>query len=216
MNQFTSGFKTTEKNLVIFSPIVSEEIMKVKLWMNELFGNKYTHLPHLTLLLLPFDTVNVNYKNFDKDIVKFFENKSPIKIFSKGMAKDSIREFYKLSFEGSELANLHSELLKIGQRYRNGVFREKDVTKYFDNYFKPAEWDSTLKYGFHRAGEYFDPHVTLGEVEFSNGWTQEMILDEIAKNISSNINMDLELNEFHILVGKEDGTELEYEKIIKL
>lgn len=216
MDHFKSGFKTTEKNLVIYVPIENEIIMKLKLWMAEMFGNKYTHPPHLTLLILPFDTKNADYKKFDKDITEYFKNKSVIHAISKGVTKDSFREFFKLGFEGAELINIHNELLKIGQNYRNGIFRDKDVVKYFDNFFKPAEWESTLKYGFHRAGEFYEPHITLGEVENYSGWTKEMIQNELERNLGVNANLNLELKEVHVIVAKEDGVGMEFERVISL
>jgi len=182
---------------------VPSEIREAKKLLNEKYDNPLTNDPHVTLLLCPCPEENIEIcfdelEKLCRRNKKDHRNKKKIE-FKLGEVKyEDNDKFFSMPVISDGLHEFHNEVLAIGNKYRAGCLRPKDVERFEKGLYTADEQISVEKYGHRTAGEFFYPHVTIGKVRVAE-FDADEILKELQGMLDGLQNRLFFVDKFHIV-----------------
>jgi 2'-5' RNA ligase len=170
------------------------------------YGSSYKSEPHITLWLGRYtkegflklipDLQELSLKSFTISLLK------PEVIKEGGLH----RHLYIIDASNKEqLRALHKEISKIAVRYRSPLLREKDQKRLRAGLYGTEERQNLDSYGYARALQSFEPHITLGEIDVND---PQPVLKDIQKNLEQIEGEEIIVSQIVVVFhGKESGDE---------
>ncbi len=143
------------------SIIDNEEIITAKKFMNDGYGNKYSHIPpHLAYAIVPFPEYNFEKA---KEVLKAYVLKlKPYTLTLSDLKFDDKNNLFSISVSGDDIKRLHTEITTLLNEFRDGAIREKDLERINSNYFNDKELAYLKQYGYARVFDCFSAHISIG------------------------------------------------------
>lgn len=190
--------------------IQNEPLSKAKEYLTKNYNNRYNLLPHLTYMICPFPEYNLEKAKVD--ISDYFLNKKPFVFNLSELHFEPKKKFYSIPVIGSEVKNLHEDLVHLFNKYRDGHVRKKDIARIQAGEREPKEIELIRKWGYFRIFDNFTPHITVGNVEADDKEIplitkklQEMLKDVLGKTIT--------INQIHIAFHTDSEIQTEMKEL---
>lgn len=144
---------------------ISDSIHNAKELTGVSYPNHETSVPHITLYSCKFDEhkfEDLIHELKELKLAAFSIKLSHLSLVANSKGKNL---FASIGFQNSApLQKIHEEVLRVANGLRGTLIREKDVDRFNKAIYSPEKFEHIKKYGYEYSKEYFDPHITLGEV----------------------------------------------------
>ncbi len=130
------------------------------------YQNHESSIPHITLYSCRFDDSKYSElveKLREIKMEKFLAHLGKLQI-SKHDKNNNIFVAFEIEDAG-KLLELHEKVLEIANPLRGSLIREKDVKRFEKGIFTAEEFSAIEKYGYQYVKQYFNPHITIGEIQ---------------------------------------------------
>ncbi|MDR3548989.1 MAG: 2'-5' RNA ligase family protein [Candidatus Pacebacteria bacterium] len=190
---------------VTFPEEITDTIRQEKQRFITEYGSEYKSEPHITLYLDSYTT-----EGYPKLLAEL--RKLRIKPFTISLLPPKIRiennhhrNLYIMNISNKEaLSELHDAITKIADPYRSPFIREKTRQRLEKQGIHTDGTRESLR-TYNLPEEPFDPHITLGEIDFDE---PQADITESQRNLKSIENKEVAVSGVTVFwYGKEDGAE---------
>lgn len=137
------------------------ELTKAKLFMNENYGNQYSHVPpHLAYTIMPFP--EVNFESGRRELLEYIKTQRSYTVHISDLIYDEKGKFYYVALEGDIIKKLHEDITLLLNRYRDNCVREKDLERLKNGDFDERSKQYLNDYGYTKVFDNFRTHITVG------------------------------------------------------
>ncbi|NMB69849.1 2'-5' RNA ligase family protein [candidate division WWE3 bacterium] len=153
--------KLTHTVFSVDSIIDNAIIISAKRFMNEKFGNKYSHIPpHLSYALVPFPINNLEKAKIE--IISYIKKLRPYTVEFSELKYGERNNIFFIEVLSNEIPRLHQEITNLLNVYRDDSIRTKDLERVDSGYFTEQELMYLKKYGYSRVFDCYKPHISIG------------------------------------------------------
>lgn len=157
--------KPTDTTLSVSTFFDIPELVAAKEFLTTKYASHYGMSPHLTYVLGPFPRYNL--KTLEVMLDEYFANLTQFNIVPHGVELEPKYQFFSLPVTDKQVMVLHTELLGLINKQRDGCVRTKDIVRFDKGLLSEKEVELIKNYGYFRVLSNFVPHLTLGDVETS-------------------------------------------------
>lgn len=188
--------KTTNTVLSVDSIIENEAIISAKRFMNEKYGNKYSHIPpHLSYALVPFPINNLERARIE--LIDFIKQQQPYTLEYSDLKYGERNNLFFVEVLGVNIQHLHQDITTLLNAYRENSIRAKDLERVNSGYFTVQELEYLKTYGYSRVFDCYKPHITIGNFTIPNVDVDELT-DTLKKMLSNLYNQKSVVNNIHV------------------
>ncbi|HXK52845.1 DUF1045 domain-containing protein [Candidatus Nomurabacteria bacterium] len=191
------------------SDIENETLIDAKRFMNEHYGNKYSHIPpHISYTIMPLP--EYNFERAKDDLIAYVIKQKPYLLKLSDLKFDNRDNLFYIEVSGKDMQRLHEDITILLNKHREGFIREKDLERISKGYFNDNELEYLRQYGYSRVFECFRPHISIGNFTVENVDVPE--LTKILKEkLTGVLNKSLVLNNIRALFHTDAGSQQEAE-----
>lgn len=167
------NLKTTNTVFSVDSILDIDALTKAKLFMNENYGNQYSHLPpHLAYTIMPFPEEKLSLGK--KDLIEYIEKQKTYSVHISDLMFEERGKFFYISLDGDLVKKIHEDITTLLNKYRDGYVREKDLERLNNGDFDDKSKQYLIDYGYTKVFDNFKTHITIGNYTTENVNVEEL------------------------------------------
>lgn len=188
-------YKTIDTVFSVDSNIKIQSIADAKAFMTANYGNKYSHpVPHISYAICPMPESNL--PKLKEELESYVSNVKKFEVTLSEVKYNAKNKFYYIELSGDTLRKLHIDLTNLANKYRDNYIRTKDLERLNAGQLNEKEAQYLNTYGYMRVLEYFNPHITIGNIGIEE-YNESELLTELKSRLVSVENSKVVIDHIH-------------------